>query len=338
MINIGKKVFGTSKDGKTCYEYTLTGKDVILSLTDHGASITKLFVRDREGSFRDVELGFDTLDEYTAGTTTFGAFVGRVANRISNHSFTLEGVNYTLDQNNNHACLHGGFLRYNMLDYDAMEIGAPDGKGILFSRISPDGEQGFPGNLTLNIAYILTEEGGVRIEYRATSDKATIVNLTNHSFFNLDGEETGNIEDQYIRINSSIYQKTDDELIPVSLAPVDGTKYDLRKERKMREEGGFDTSFILDLAKEGEPAAVARSAKSGIKMEVFTNQKAIQLYTAKNNKFVGKGGHHYDAYSGFCLETQAYVDAANRPEYPSIEILPGEEYFHTVTYRFSVSD
>ena len=334
MIEITKKDFGLRKDGIMASEYYISNENVTLVVTDHGASITKLFVKDKNGKKRDVALGFDTLAEYEKGTS-FGAFVGRVANRISNHSFSLEGKTYELDKNNGNACLHGGKDRYNQKFYESQIITTLNGKGVLFSRISPDGEQGFPGNLSLCLSYVLTEDNEVQIYYKATTDKVTPLNLTNHTFFNLNGEGSGTIEDHQISIKASVYQETDEELIPIKLTPVDNTIYDLRKAKSMKNSDGYDVSLILDHNKDGLASTVYSEA-SGIKMSVRTDQPALQFYSAKGNNMVGKAQHHYGAFSGFCLETQGYVDAVNHKEYPSILLYPKEEYHHFVGYKFDI--
>ncbi len=326
MITIDKKSFGIRKDGQEVFEYFIDNGNITLVVTDHGASVTKLFVPTREGKKIDVTLGFDTLSEYEKGTS-FGAFVGRVANRISNHSFTLDGKTYELEKNNFNACLHGGKNRYNQKYYETEILE----NGVRFTRLSPDMEQGFPGNLKVSVEYALTEDNAVTITYNAVTDKATPINFTNHSFFNLKGEGDGTIEDHLIYINASSYQETDCEGIPIKVASVENTDKDFRAERTMKNENGYDSSFILD----GKNGASVRCIETGIKMDVETNQVAMQFYTAKGNNMIGKGGKYYGAFSGFCLETQGYVDAINNKNYPSSVLREGDVYEHFVSYKFS---
>ncbi len=230
--------------------------------------------------------------------------------------------------NNFNACLHGGRDRYNQKYYETEILE----NGVRFSRISPDMEQSFPGNLALTVEYTLTEQNEVKINYTARTDKPTPVNFTNHSFFNLKGEGNGSIESHLININASRYQRCDNEGIPLEVAHVsDVADMDLITERPMKKEDGYDNSFILD----SSSAATVRCLESGIRMDVETDQKAIQFFTAKGNNFIGKGGKHYGPFSGFCLETQGYVDAVNHKEYPCIILREGEEYHHSVSYKFS---
>ncbi|MBQ0070943.1 MAG: galactose mutarotase [Spirochaetales bacterium] len=325
---ITTRPYGVRKDGKNVTEYILDNGYMEVSLMDHGAIILGIRVPDKEGRKEEVTLGFATLEEYESFPThNFGSFVGRVANRISGCAFTLDGVEYKLDNNNNGACLHGGFDRYNHKFYDAV-IG--DGS-VTFSRVSPDMEQGFPGNLTLSVTYTLTDHNSLDISYRATTDKKTPVNLTNHAFFDLSAGHAKDIQEQELLMESGRhYMAVDKILIPTDIKETKGTRYDFTFWKNMGYDGGFDNAFLFD-KKEGavEKVASVRDNLTGRRMDVYTDQPSIQLYTGQNNSFPTHG-----RFSGFCLETQGYINAVNDHRFPSCILNPKEEYTHFVSYRF----
>lgn len=324
---ITTRPFGVRKDGKQVTEYILDNGYMEVSLMDHGAIILGIRVPDKAGKKEEVTLGFETFAEYEGCTHNFGSFVGRVANRISGCAFTLDGVTYKLDNNNNGASLHGGFDRYNQKFYQS-QIG--DGC-VTFSRTSADMEQGFPGNLNISVTYALSEDNSLSISYKATTDKNTPVNFTNHAFFDLSGGHAADIREQELRMETADrYMTVDPILIPTDIVPTKGTRYDFSDWKQMGFEGGFDNAFIFD-KKEGEVAkvATARDLASGRRMDVFTDQPSIQLYTGQNNNFPTHG-----KYSGFCLETQGYINAVNDSRFPSCILAPGKEYQHFVAYHF----
>lgn len=336
MIRVSQRPYGVRKDGKKVTEYILDNGRMSFSVMDHGAIILSINVPDRNGEMGNVALGFDCLGQYEEYLKhNFGSFVGRVANRISDHAFTLDGVKYNLDDNNNTCCLHGGFDRYNQKFYET-EVG-PD--SVTFTRLSPDMEQGFPGNLGISVKYSLTEDNGLCISYKAVTDKATPVNFTNHCFFDLSAEKGGraDIRSQELWMeNARHYMSVNSVLIPEGLEATEGTRYDfVSGYRNLGFDGGFDNAFIFDKEPGVCRVAVARDAESGRTMEVFTDQDSIQLYTGQNNNFPGRGGIHYGAYSGFCLETQGYINAVNDSRFPGCILRPGETYSHFVEYRFS---
>ncbi|MDR1981851.1 MAG: galactose mutarotase [Tannerellaceae bacterium] len=317
-------------------------------ITNYGGRLVSMMVPDREGNMKDVVLGYDNINDYLSSDGNFGALIGRYGNRIANGKFTLDDVEYTLPQNNNGHCLHGGPDGYHTRLWDAVQ---PDGQTLVLTYLSPDGEAGFPGNLDIKVTYALTEDNAVDITYEATTDQPTIVNLTNHSYFNLSGVPGSRILDQLITINADAYTPVNETLIPEG-APgwVEGTPMDLRQpvaigdhiddafEQLVRGRG-YDHNWILNTnGNSTVPAAKALSKTSGIGLEVYTNEPGVQFYTgnfmAGDEK--GKHGVTYPHRGAFCLETQHYPDSPNKPEYPSTVLRPGEHYTSRCIYKFTV--
>ncbi|MCF0261275.1 MAG: galactose mutarotase [Sphaerochaetaceae bacterium] len=327
-IKITKRPYGIRKDGKQVTEYILDNGKISFSVMDHGAIILSINVPDKDGKVGNVCLGFDNIGQYEEFPKhNFGSFVGRVANRISNHAFELDGQRYELDDNNNSCCLHGGFDRYNHKFYDT-EVGSDY---VTFSRISPDGEQGFPGNLKVSVRYRLTEDSGLEIYYEATTDKATPINLTNHVFFDLSAGRDSDITKQLLWMeNATKYLAVDEVMIPKSVEEVKGTRYDFVSDYKeFGFDGGFDNAYIFDKKPGIVRVGIAKDKISGRTMEIYTDQVSAQVYTGQNNKFPQHG-----PYSGFCFETQGYVNAINDNRFPSCVLRPGDKYTHTVIYKF----
>jgi aldose 1-epimerase len=312
-----------------------------------GATLAELHVPDRNGRLDDVVLGFDDEAGYASGDNQhFGCTTGRCANRIREGRFSLDGVDYQLAINNGPNHLHGGPERgLDKVEWQGESLA--DGPGVRFTYSSPDGEESYPGNLDLTVIYRLTEENGVRIEYEATTDRPTIVNLTNHSYFNLAGQGVESVFDHELWIDADRYTPSDELLLPTGeVAEVAGTPLDFREARTIGSRidelvktsfGGYDHNFVLD-GQVGTLRKIAqvRHPESGRVMTIETDQPAVQLYTG-NGLYgqAGKQGKAYARHSAFCLETQHYPDAPNQPSFPSVVLRPGETYRHVCVYSFS---
>ncbi|MGH2534216.1 MAG: aldose epimerase family protein [Thermomicrobiales bacterium] len=351
---IVKEPYGTV-DGEAVDRYTLTnaaGMEVVI-LT-YGGIMQSITVPDRDGTLANVALGFDNLDDYVNRNPYFGCITGRYANRIANGSFTLEGETYQLAINNDPNTLHGGEKGFDKYVWAAEEVSGADGMGIRLSRVSPDGEEGYPGTLTVEVTYTLTENNELRIDYRATTDAATVVNLTNHSYFNLAGEGAGSIFDHELQIFAANYTPVDGTLIPTgAIAPVAGTPFDFTRSTaigaRIRDGSneqivigrGYDHNFVLDRASSDDVSLIAAARvhdpASGRVMEVSTTEPGIQFYTGNflDATLVGPNGAIYRQGDGFALETQHYPDSPNQPDFPSTVLQPGEEYTSTTVYAFS---
>lgn len=337
--------FGKTQDGKPVELYTLTNKNgLVAKITNYGGILTELHVPDKAGQNGNVVLGFATLDKYVAGHPFFGATTGRVANRIGKARFTLDGKEYKLAANNGPNTLHGGKVGFDKKLWDAEAIETKNGPSVRLRYVSPDGEEGFPGTLTTTVIYTLTNDDELRIDYKATTNKPTIVNLTNHSYFNLAGDGNGTILDHELMLNADKYTVFDATQIPTGeIKSVEGTPLDFRKPtpigaRIAQVEGGYDHNFVLN-GKSGamKLCARVRDPKSGRVMEIRTTEPGVQLYTANglDGKITGVSGKAYPKYGAFCLETQHYPDSINHPKFPSVILRPGQTY-HTVTvHKFS---
>lgn len=342
--NLTKTQFGTMPDGRPVDLYTLTNANgAVVKITNYGTIITELHVPDRNGQFGDVVLGFDNLAQYLAGHPYFGCTVGRVANRIGGAKFTLDGKTYTLAANNGPNHLHGGLKGFDKVLWQAEP---QTDVSVRFTYISPDGEEGYPGNLAVTVVMTWTDQDEIVIEYSATTDKATPVNLTNHSYFNLACE--GDILGHVLMLSASQYTPADASLIPTGeIRPVAGTPLDFttptqigaRFDQLDNKPRGYDHNFVINRAGKGLAlAARVFEPKTGRVMEVFTTEPGIQLYTGNflDGSLKGKRGVVYKQYTGFCLETQHFPDAVNKPSFPSIILRPGQTYQQTTVYRFSV--
>lgn len=351
MERIRQEEFGKTKDGKVVTKYTLTNKKGMkVSFLDYGAVICEIIVPDRNGEFKDVALGCSTVNGYETNLSSFGAFVGRCANRISNGTFTINGKEYQLMKNDHGNNLHGGEPFYNKLMYEAECLEGEDEVGVEFSRLSPDGEQGFPGNLDITVTYTLTDDNEILIEYLAVSDQDTVVNFTNHSYFNLAGHNAGTIFDHEVMICADAFTPTDEFLIPTGeIRSVEGTPLDFRKRKRVGDDieadyepiryaKGYDHNFVLH-QQDGEVEKVAEvyEPSSGRKMEVFTNFPGIQLYTSNGleEDVDCKDGATYGHFNGLCLETQFFPNACNTEGFQSTVLKAGEEYDYQTVYKFS---
>jgi aldose 1-epimerase len=338
-VTIDKKYFGTTADAEI-YQYTLSNdRGYKVSIITYGGAITSLWTPDRNGTFGDVVLGFDSLEAYTSNPLYFGALIGRHANRIAQGRFTLDGVEYQLPRNDDDNHLHGGFRGFDKRVWTARE-----GDDVLhLSYFSKDGEEGYPGNVEAFVDFRLSD-GELRLEYRATTDRDTIVNLTNHSYFNLKG--AGTILDHELTLHAGNFTPVSDDLIPTGeIAPVAGTPMDFCKGRAIGSEigaiGGYDHNFCLNYW-DGSLRSASRlyEPESGRVLEILTTEPGMQFYSGNflDGSFSGKNGVVYVKYAGLCLEPQHFPDAPNHPNFPSTVLRPGEEYWQTSVYRFSTAD
>ncbi|MEI6667673.1 MAG: aldose epimerase family protein [Acidobacteriota bacterium] len=346
---VDKAKYGVTKDGVAVDVYTLTNANgVVAKVITFGALLTELRVPDRTGALADVVLGFSTLDRYEGVHPYFGATVGRVGNRIAKGKFRLGGQEYTLAVNNAPNHLHGGVKGFDKRVWRALPVPAVDGASVRFSYLSPDGEEGYPGTLAASVTYTLSNRNELRLDYTATTDKATPLNLTHHSYFNLAGEGTGDILGHELTLMADRYTPVDDTLIPTGeLAPVRSTVMDFTRATPLGARiaqvpgpapGGYDHNYVLNsgggvLAL----AAVAREPVSGRVMEVLTTEPGVQLYTGNflDGTATGKTGVAYKKQFGFCLETQHFPDSINHPAFPPTVLEPGRTFKSTTVYRFS---
>lgn len=347
---ISSKLFGTTKDGREVTMYSMKNSHGLeVTFLDLGAVIVNLMLPDAQGKFEDVVLGYDTVEEYEVNGPSYGAPLGRCGNRISNAAFKINDKTYKLDNNNEGNCLHSGYLRFNHLMYEAECLESEGEDAIVFSRVSPDMEQGFPGNFEVSITYKLNDDDELIIEYSGISDKDTVVNMTNHSYFNLGpgGHLAGDVLDEKVKIYASRYTPTYDDLLPtgeyadVADTPLDFRDFkrigqDIRSDFKaIRQAKGYDHNYVLDHApEEVSIAAELIDEKSGRKMEVWTDLPGLQFYTANTMVETGKGGNVYREFNAVCFETQFFPDACNVPNFPTTILKAGEEYSHVTVFRF----
>ena len=351
-MSIQREVFGAAPDGSAVYLYTLMNSSGMrLKVTTFGGRMVQLYVPGRAGRLDDIIMGFDTLQPYMVRNPYFGALVGRCANRISNARFLLNGIWYELDRNAAPNHLHGGTGGFDKCVWRAEMIKNPERETLELTLCSPDGDQGYPGNLNVAVRYTLTEDNELCLSYRAFCDADTVINLTNHNYFNLAGHDSGNILNHRIRIDADAYTPTDAAHIPNgNICPVSGTPFDLRQpvrigdrihafeEPQLAQSEGFDVNYVLRNY-DGRMRCVAEveEPESGRRMTVLTNQRALQFYTANyiHGNFIGKGGHAYPQHCGFCLETQGFPNSPNIPSFPPVLLHPGEEYRHDTVYAFA---
>jgi aldose 1-epimerase len=346
--------FEASIDGKPVRLYALTNANGMeAAITNYGQRLVSLMVPDKNGAFADVALGFDSLQPYTvAKGGFFGTIVGRYGNRIGNARFTIDGTTYQLAKNNGENHLHGGNVGFESVVWDVDSVASDY---IRFSRLSPDMEEGYPGNLRVQVAYTLTEDNALRIDYQATTDKKTPVNLTNHSYFNLKGAGEGVVLDHVLYLNADAFTPVDKGLIPTGeIRSVEGTPFDFREPKSLGASieadneqlqfgMGWDHNFVLNkqpLNNDGLVlAAKVFEPKSGRILEVYTSEPGVQLYSGNfmDGKTVGKKGRTYARRGAFCLETQHFPDSPNKPDFPSTVLAPGMEYNTTTVFAFSTA-
>lgn len=348
MSEIEQKNFGVLADGSTVRLFTLrNSRGMSAKVMTYGGILTELWVPDRNGKLENVVLGFDNLEQYLKGHPFFGAITGRVANRIAKGRFTLDGTEYKLAINNGPNSLHGGLKGFDKVNWQALpSITAEGHQSLQLTYRSKDGEEGFPGNLDVTVTYTVTAENELQIDYEATTDKASPINLTNHSYFNLAGK--GTILEHEVALEADNYTPVNEELIPTGqIASVKGTPLDFTQPRKIGERiaqlkpnpGGYDHNFVLNSG--GKSLALAARVKevaSGRVLEVYTTEPGIQLYTGNflDGKLRGAGGNVYEQHTGFCLETQHFPDSVNQPNFPSTILRPGETYRSRTVFKFAV--
>jgi aldose 1-epimerase len=347
---ITQKPYGKLPDSTPVEEYTLTNRNgVTMKVITLGGIVTELHVPDKDGKLADVCLGCSNLEEYLEGHPFFGAIAGRVANRIAKGKFTLDGKEYTLATNNGPNHLHGGKVGFDKRVWKAEASDLGDRKALVLKYTSKDGEEGYPGTVDATITYVLNDSNEWQIEYKATTDKATPINLTQHAYFNLGGHDSGTILDHSMKIEADYYTPTDETLIPTGkIDPVEGTPFDFRSPTPIGKNiemikatpRGYDLNYVLrGEAGKLRPAAEVSEPKSGRIMKVSTTEPGVQFYSGNflDGKQKGKGGVKYKQYAGFCLETQHYPDSINHKEFPSVVLEPGKTYTHTTVYAFGTA-
>ena len=352
-LSITEQSFGMTSDGEAKL-FTLTNSaGVRVRITNYGGIITELWTPDRQGLLGDVVLGFERLEEYIQDSPYFGCIVGRYGNRIAGGQFTLNGETYTLAQNNGSNHLHGGIEGFDKVLWQAETRLGEREAALELRYVSADGEEGYPGNLSVKVIYALTEDNELKIFYEATADKPTVVNLTNHSYFNLKDGGASSIEGHLLQLDADRYTPVDAGLIPTGeLAPVEGTPFDFRQatavgarindaHEQIAFGGGYDHNFVLN----GEAGVLRQIAEvsepaTGRVMQVFTTEPGVQFYTGNflDGTITGKKGVVYQKRSGLCLETQHFPDSPNQPNFPSTVLNPGERRQSQTIYKFSVKE
>jgi len=353
QARVTKESFGKTSDGQNVDIYTLTNRrGAEVKITNYGGIITSLKVPDRNGKRDDIVLGFDNLDAYLKGSPYFGAIIGRYGNRIAKGRFTLNGHQYALAVNNGENHLHGGIKGFDKVVWTARPLKVPNGAALRLTYLSKDGEEGYPGNLSVRVIYTLTNANELKIEYWATTDKDTVVNLTSHSYFNLAGQGNGDILNHQLLINARRFTPTDAGSIPTGeLKSVKGTPFDFTSafrvgdrinddDQQLKFGKGYDHNFVLN-GRMGtlRQAAVVYEATSGRSMEIWTTEPGIQFYSGNflDGTLTGKDGKVYHQRYGFCLETQHFPDSPNHPSFPTTLLRRGQQY-HTITiHKFKTS-
>lgn len=338
-------------NGQTVNLYTLKNAGgAQIQVTNYGGIITSLTIPDKNGKFADVVLGFDKLADYISDSPYFGCIIGRYGNRIAHGKVTIDGKDYQLAQNNNGNHLHGGDVGFDKKVWNARTFQTDTGSAIEFQRISPDGEENYPGNLNVTVTYTLTDDNELEIEYKATTDKTTLCNLTNHSYFNLAGHDAGLITDHILMLNADSFTPVDETQIPTGeIKPVEGTVMDFRQstaigkrinadDQQLKNCQGYDHNWVLNKNKgELSLAATVYEPQSGRYMETWTTEPGVQFYAGNFVEISrpGKNGAAYGKRTGMCLETQHWPDSPNKPQFPSTVLKPGETYRSKSIYKFS---
>ena len=341
--------FRTEVDGKKTDLYILRNKNNMeVCITNFGGRIVSVMVPDKDGQMRDVVLGFDSIQDYISKPSDFGASIGRYANRINQGKFTLDGVEYQLPRNNYGHCLHGGPQGFQYRVYDAVQLNPQE---LQLTYVAKDGEEGFPGNITCKVLMKLTDDNAIDIQYEAETDKPTIVNMTNQSYFNLDGDAGSNAE-HLLTIDADYYTPVDSTFMTTGeIVPVEDTPMDFRTpmpvgERindfdfvQLKNGNGYDHNWVLNAKGDiNRRAASLKSQKTGIVLDVYTNEPGVQVYAGNflDGSLTGKKGITYNQRASVCLETQKYPDTPNKPEWPSAVLRPGEKYMSQCIFKFSV--
>jgi aldose 1-epimerase len=348
--SIKKSSFGKTPDGRAVDLYVLTNKNRIeAAITNYGGAVVSLKIPDRKGQVADVVLGYDSLEGYINDKSYFGALIGRYGNRIAHAEFTLEGITYKLAKNNGDNSLHGGTRGFNKAVWDVKDASSKAGQALQLSYLSKDGEEGYPGNLKVQVVYTLTDANELKIEYNATTDKKTVLNLTNHSYFNLAGQGNGDILSHQLMIAADRFTPVDAGLIPTGeLRPVAGTPFDFRSQtaigarinaddEQLKLGKGYDHNFVVRGSGALGLAARALEPNSGRVLEVWTTEPGVQFYTGNflDGTVRGKEGKTYGFRSAFCMETQHFPDSPNHPEFPSTVLSPGQRFHSVTVYKFA---
>lgn len=348
--SIERADFGKLPDGTPVYEYTLTNANQMsVGVINYGGIITSIRVPDRDGNIDNVVLGFRKIDDYVGKNPYFGTLTGRYANRIASAKFTLDGQEYQLAANNGPNSLHGGKEGFDKQIWQVKEMPGSDSVGLELAYLSPDGDEGYPGNLDVKVLYTLTDSNEFRIDYTATTDKPTVVNLTSHSYFNLAGNGSGTVLDHKLTLSADKYAPVDATLIPIGIAAVEGTPFDFRQPTRIGDRirdgdeqlvygRGYDHNWVLNSPNDGSLTLAARleDEKTGRIMEIDTTEPGIQFYAGNflDASLVGSSGKMYRQSDGLCLETQHFPDSPNQPDFPSTVLRPGETYKTTTVHRF----
>jgi aldose 1-epimerase len=344
--------YGVTREGKELFLYTLKNdNNVTVKITNYGCRIIELHTPDNKGNVKDIVLGFDHPDDYQKDNPYFGSILGRYANRIARGQFVLDGIEYQLARNNNANHLHGGRTGFDSVIWDGDLEEHDEGKPttLCLTYLSPDGEENYPGNLATTVKYALTNENELIIEYQATTDRRTIVNLSNHSYFDLAGEDAPDILDHEIRINADSFTPINENFIPTGeIEKVDGTPLDFREFHTIGERieseheqikcgKGYDHNFVLDNGDGSlSHAATVRESNSGRMLEVYTTEPGMQFYTGNwlEGNLTGKSGKTYEFRDALCLETQHFPDSPNNPQFPDTVLSPGERFESKTIYKF----
>ena len=352
LSGLKKADFDTTVSGKKVALYELKNKNgVEVAITNYGGRIVSIWVPDRNGKFGDIMLAHSSIADYIADQGgNFGALIGRYGNRINQGRFILDGQEYQLPQNNYGHCLHGGDTGFHHRIWDATQ---PNAQTLVLSCVSPDGEAGFPGTLKTTVTYSLSDDNALQINYEAETDKPTIVNLTNHAYFNLSGDGKTTILDHQLTLNADYYTPVDSTFMTTGeIAPVEGTPMDFRAPHTVGERiddkfqqlifgAGYDHCYVLNKMESGslDLAATCKDPESGRIMEVYTTEAGVQLYTGNwLNGFEGAHGATFPARSAICFEAQCFPDTPNKPHFPSATLLPGDEYQQITVYKFTVEE
>lgn len=351
--SLDQRSFGKTADGSPVSLFVLTNSSGMqAAITNYGGILVSLKVPDRQHNFADVVLGYDNLEGYEGDKTFQGATVGRYANRIAHGKFVLNGTTYTLERNDGENHLHGGSRGFNKVVWQAKPVSGRDSQSLVLTHVSPDGDGGYPGNLKVQVTYTLTENNELKIDYEATTDKNTVINLTNHAYYNLAGQGDGDILGHVVTIFADRFTPVDKTLIPTGrIQSIKGTPFDFtrpaeigaridRDDDQLKLGRGYDHNFVLNAGKSPAPvpAAIAYEPKSGRVLEIATTEPGIQFYSGNflDGSIKGKQGKVYKHRYGFCLETQHFPDSPNHPDFPSTVLKAGETYRTTTVYSFSV--
>lgn len=349
---IGRESFGMDQQGRAVHQYTMRNSSGMeVKVINYGGIITQLIVPDKDGKMEDVVLGYDSLQPYLQSSPYFGAVVGRYGNRIANGTFSLDGKQFTLAKNNNGQHLHGGVKGFDKVYWEIEPVDSSAGAALRLHYVSPDGEEGYPGNLDIYVIYYLKDDNELVIDYRATTDQLTVVNLTQHSYFNLSGNAKRDILGHELQILADRFVPVNKVLIPTGeLAPVTGTPFDFRNPKPIgRDIGanheqlafgkGYDHCWVLNKANNDMTlAAVLTDSISGRRMEVSTTEPGLQFYSGNflDGSNIGKSNTPYTHRMGLCLETEHFPDSPNQPAFPSVQLRPGETYHSRTAYRFTL--